>query len=98
MVGKRDRSFASGRKKSQNGDANGYQRASERDLESGQQGSKPRPHMFKFKDAANTALEDKRREDLKKQLLTGVDRERFEKFRKSDEEVRLMLSVVDESG
>lgn len=50
--------------------------------------AKPRPRIWRFKDAANTALEDKRREDLKKALLTGIDRDGLEKFRKSDEELK----------
>ena len=50
--------------------------------------AKPRPQIWRFKDAANTALEDKRREDLKKALLAGIDREGLEKFRKSDKELK----------
>lgn len=49
---------------------------------------RPRPNMFRFRDAANTALEDRRRETLKKSLLEGVNREEFEGFRKSDEELK----------
>lgn len=81
-----------------NGEANGHANGKHHkdDIESNvsllrpksQQGGKPRPRMFKFRDAANTALEDKRREDLKKQLLQGVDRDGLEKFRKSDEELK----------
>lgn len=66
------------------------------DLESGQlggrSGSRPRPNMFRFKDAADTAMADRRREDLKKKLLEGVDREQLESFRKSDDEVSLVAS------
>ena len=50
--------------------------------------ARPRPNIWRFKEAANTALEDKRRDDLKKQLLSGVDREGLEKFRKSDDELK----------
>ena len=50
--------------------------------------AKPRPRIWRFKDAANTALEDSRREELKNSLLSGVDRDGLEKFRKSDEELK----------
>lgn len=76
---------------SRNGNGNG-------DLESGMLGNGngnghahpvDKPKLFRFRDAANTALEDKRREDLKRQLLHGIDRRNLEQFRKSDEEVSL---------
>ncbi|KXL45449.1 MAG: hypothetical protein FE78DRAFT_70933 [Acidomyces sp. 'richmondensis'] len=62
-------------------------------LHSGANGStnwrdQPRPKLWRFKDAANTALEDKRREELKKALLHGINRDQLEKFRKSDEELK----------
>ena len=65
------------------------------DLESGgrQNGNgnaKPRPNMWRFRDAAHTALEDKRREDLKRALLQDIDRQQLEKFRKSDEQLKAM--------
>jgi cation diffusion facilitator family transporter len=50
--------------------------------------ARPRPRVWRFKDAAVTALEDHRREQLKKELLVGVDREALEKFRKSDDELK----------
>lgn len=50
--------------------------------------ARPRPEIWKFKDAARTALEDKRREDLKNKLLTGINRDELEEFRKSDEELK----------
>jgi len=50
--------------------------------------AKPRPNMWRFRDAANTALQDSRRDELKKALLTGIDRDGLEKFRKSDEELK----------
>ena len=68
--------------------------SSHRDLESGERpqegangNAKPRPEVWRFKDAARTALEDARREELKKALLSGVDREGLEKFRKSEVEL-----------
>ncbi|TKA61666.1 hypothetical protein B0A55_11266, partial [Friedmanniomyces simplex] len=50
--------------------------------------AKPRPKIWSFKDAATTALEDKRREDLKKALLHGINRDELEQFRKSDDELK----------
>ncbi|KAF2221419.1 hypothetical protein BDZ85DRAFT_16538 [Elsinoe ampelina] len=62
------------------------------DLERGNNGSpqnlKSRPNLFRFKDAANTALEDSRREELKKQLLQWVDQEDLETYRKSEEDLK----------
>lgn len=50
--------------------------------------ARPRPEVWRFKDAARTALEDKRREELKKTILQAVDRDQLEKFRKSEEELK----------
>lgn len=50
--------------------------------------AKPRPKMWSFKDAANTALEDKRRDELKKTLLHGINRDDLEVFRKSDDDLK----------
>ncbi|KAK1071997.1 hypothetical protein LTR74_002827 [Friedmanniomyces endolithicus] len=50
--------------------------------------AKPKPKLWSFKDAANTALEDARREELKKALLHGINRDELEQFRKSDEELK----------
>ena len=50
--------------------------------------ARPRPNIWRFQDVVTTALEDKRREDLKKALLEGIDREALEKFRKSNEELK----------
>lgn len=55
-----------------------------KDVETGGMGRK---RLFRFRDIANTAMEDRRREELKRQLLEGVDREGLEKYRKSDDEV-----------
>ena len=70
-------------------------RSRREDLERGYSGTgnangdaRPRPKVWRFKDAAVTALEDHRREQLKQQLLTGIDREALEKFRKSEEELK----------
>lgn len=66
------------------------------DLERGHEGTngaakgnaRPRPNVWRFKDAVHTAVEDARREELKKALLSGVDRDSLEKFRKSDEQLK----------
>ena len=50
--------------------------------------ARPRPRVWRFKDAVDTAVEDARREELKKALLSGVDREGLEKFRKSEEQLK----------
>ncbi|KAI0133681.1 hypothetical protein BJ170DRAFT_172776 [Xylariales sp. AK1849] len=54
----------------------------------GEAGGRPRPRIFQFQDIVRTALEDKRRDDLKKALLHGIDRHGLEKYRKSDEELK----------
>jgi len=50
--------------------------------------ARPRPNVWRFRDAVDTAMEDKRRDELKKALLSGVDRDGLEKFRKSDDELK----------
>ncbi|KAK0252956.1 hypothetical protein B0A54_14400 [Friedmanniomyces endolithicus] len=52
--------------------------------------AKPKPKLWSFKDAANTALEDARREELKKALLHGINNDELEQFRKSDDELKAM--------
>lgn len=47
-----------------------------------------KPRLWRFRDAANTALQDKRREELKTALLEGIDRDSLEQYRKSDEELK----------
>ncbi|KAK3066077.1 hypothetical protein LTR53_017710, partial [Teratosphaeriaceae sp. CCFEE 6253] len=102
MVGKRELERASSRsaqgQEQQN--VNSYDRPkSSGDLESGLHevgnengngngNAKPRPKIWSFKDAAGTALEDKRRDDLKKALLHGINKDELESFRKSDDELK----------
>ncbi|PNS13873.1 Metal tolerance protein 9 [Sphaceloma murrayae] len=95
MVGRRhsERSFErknSSKSQDKKHETNG--RGPADDLERGNAGSKqnlkPRPNLFRFKDAANTALEDSRREELKKQILNGVDHKQLERFRKSDADLK----------
>lgn len=45
---------------------------------------------MRFKDAARTALEDQRREELKNALLQGIDRNQLEEYRKSEDELKAM--------
>lgn len=68
-------------------EANGNGNARPRvDLTNGIKG--PKPGIWRFKDAARTALEDKRREELKNKLLTQINHDELEEFRKSDEELK----------
>ena len=46
------------------------------------------PKILRFQDAAWTALEDARREELKNAILKGIDRDGLEKFRKSEDELK----------
>lgn len=46
------------------------------------------PRIMQFQDVAWTALEDARREELKRALLSNIDREALEKYRKSDAELK----------
>lgn len=50
--------------------------------------AKPRPNLWRFRDAARTALEDRRRDELKQTLLNDIGRDELEKFRKSDDELK----------
>jgi hypothetical protein len=50
--------------------------------------ARPRPQLFKFRDAARTALDERRREDLKNALFHNIDRHGLEKFRKSDADLK----------
>ncbi|KAF2093807.1 hypothetical protein NA57DRAFT_47334 [Rhizodiscina lignyota] len=72
-----------------NGTANGHangddKKLGQNDIEFG----RPRPRIFKFRDAVDLAVEDERRDQLKNKLLQGVDRNEWEKFRKSDDEIK----------
>ncbi|KAK5017338.1 cation efflux family-domain-containing protein [Cryomyces antarcticus] len=78
MVGRRNRGFGSQDSKRDEDDR-------PRDLENG---PKPRHRIPRFRDIANIAIADRRKEDLKKQLKEGVDRDGLEKYRKSDEQLK----------
>ncbi|KAI9903497.1 hypothetical protein N3K66_000026 [Trichothecium roseum] len=45
---------------------------------------KVHPRILKFQDAARTALEDARRDELKRALLSSVNRQSWEKYRKTE--------------
>lgn len=55
--------------------------------------TRERPRFFQFRDSDDTAssvlLDAQRREELKQRLLHSVDKENWEQFRKSKEEVRI---------
>ncbi|KAK7227695.1 hypothetical protein V2G26_015698 [Clonostachys chloroleuca] len=46
------------------------------------------PRIIRFQDAARTALEDLHRNQLKNALLSGIDRQGLERFRKPDHEIK----------
>ncbi|QUC22940.1 uncharacterized protein UV8b_07181 [Ustilaginoidea virens] len=46
-----------------------------------------KPSILRFRDAARTALEDARREELKASLLNGLDTSHLERFRKHPDEL-----------
>lgn len=83
MVGKRD--FAAG-----NGFTDVVEQAAGKRSRDGDSKPRPRPKIFRFQDAVNAATEDAGREELKKKLLSGADREGWEQFRKSKDEVRIL--------
>jgi len=82
MVGKR--TWASN-----NGLRNGYATSQDKDVNGS---ARLRPAAVKFKDAADKALEDERREEIKNRLIEGVERDGLEKYRKSKEEIKLLKS------
>jgi hypothetical protein len=47
-----------------------------------------KPRLFRFRDVASSMIEDARREELKKQLIEGIVAERWEKYRKSQDEIK----------
>lgn len=93
MVGRRNRSFYAEGGKSNGTGSNGNpnKQQDNNDLERGPapaNGNGNKPRIFKFKDVAHTALEDSRREELKKQLLFGLEQVDLERFRKSDQDLK----------
>jgi cation diffusion facilitator family transporter len=100
MVGKRTlwhengRSYSSGR----NGEHDTPDRRRPADIEASietpyhyharHRGSRLNPRLLRFQDAAWTALEDARREELKNALLKSVNHQELEQYRKSDAELK----------
>lgn len=54
----------------------------------GHSNGRTKPNVWRFKDAANTVLEDRRREELKHAILHGINQDDLENFRKSEEELK----------
>jgi hypothetical protein len=88
MVGKRTWATANDAAH-ENGSAN--HRKPKRKLKDSPGPRNEQPRLFQFTDAADLALEEQRRDELKDRLLKAVDRENLEKFRKSDDEVHTIL-------
>lgn len=61
---------------------------SARSLKKGNDDFRRKPDLWRFKDAANTVPEDRRREELKQSILHGINRDELENFRKSEEELK----------
>lgn len=58
------------------------------DIETGSQRPKNHARRFKrFKDVVDTAVADRKRQEIKAALMKGVNPDGLEKYRKSDEEV-----------
>jgi hypothetical protein len=51
----------------------------------------------RFRDAAQITLGDRRREDLKKKLLEGIDRNWLQEYRKAPEEVGVPLFPLEQN-
>jgi hypothetical protein len=66
--------------------SNGYERA---DVEAAYGSIKPLKPRQRFRDAIQYTIQDQRTADMKKKLIDAVDHEALEKFRKSEESVRL---------
>ena len=60
------------------------------DLEGG--GQKKLQH--RFRDAVESAIDQRRGAEYKRKITEGVDRDELEKFRKSDEEVSLFYDLA----
>jgi hypothetical protein len=69
----------------------GFESHHHTDLENGNGENYTSYPRQRFRDAIETTMNRKHARDLKKQLLETVDHKALEKFRKSDDEVRLWL-------
>ena len=63
--------------------ANKRQQRRYEDVETGRQ----KPTAARFRDAAHIELSDRRREELKRKLKEGIDRDWWHKYRKDPDEV-----------
>lgn len=61
------------------------------DLETGNPTPKRDPRS-RFRDIVGSVIQDGRREQMKKKLIAGLKSDDLEKYRKSQEEVRLYLA------
>jgi len=96
MVGRRNRTFVFDHNKDKPHASETNGKPKDNDLESGpvmSNGNGKKPDLFKFKDIADTAIEDRRKEELKKQLLDGLSQVDLERFRKSDQDVCTSCSL-----
>jgi cation diffusion facilitator family transporter len=86
MVGRRNRFGANDK----TGGTGRQGQSPKADVENGLN-SRNKPNMFRFKDAARTALHDHNREELKNKILGGVqDVGNIEEYRKSDDDLKDM--------
>lgn len=76
MVGKRHRVA----------NTNGNTKQPHEDIETG----KLRPTAARFRDAAHITLSDRRRDELKRKLKEGIDRDWCSEYRKDPEEVNII--------
>lgn len=56
--------------------------------------SRPKPAAFRFQDATNRAMEDRRRTQIKDKLIDSVKGDELEEYRKSEDEVRRHLVMA----
>lgn len=65
----------------------GYHSYNHFDLENGNARSRPSQPRLRFRDAVEATIDQNRAHHMKDLLLTSMDHEAMEKFRKRDEEV-----------
>ena len=71
-----------------------YEKELNEDRHDEETGPPPRPRPSRFRDLLHLALEDQKMRELKKRLRDGVESDDWERFRKSDEEVREHVGPV----
>ena len=70
----------------------GYSKRHQDDIESGAPKTRPIQNNKRFRDAIGKVVQDGQRRLMKQKLLEGMDREKFEHYRKSDEELKQIQS------